>query len=57
MVSRTVRAFLEKASDLEDVRDVKLTANFYEIHLDRVRDLCVGIPNNDFNSKFLAYLS
>ena len=51
IVSRTVRAFLDKAADLEDVRDITLTANCYELHLDKVRDLCVGIPNTEYSSR------
>lgn len=51
ILAQTVTAYLQKASDLEDVRDIKLTANCYEVHLDKIRDLLAGYPSAEFNSK------
>lgn len=50
LVYKTVQAYLQKASDLDDVRDISLTANCYEVHLDKIRDLCVGIPGGEYTS-------
>lgn len=45
LIPRTIQAILQRAQDLEETREITLTANCLDIYLDRIRDLCVGIPN------------
>jgi hypothetical protein len=50
VVYRTVQDFFKKADDTQDTKDVTISANCYEIHLDKIRDLCVGIPNSEYTT-------
>jgi hypothetical protein len=45
LIPRTIQAILQRGQDLEETREITLTANCLDIHLDHIRDLCVGIPN------------
>lgn len=47
LIYKVVQSILQQASDLEDTRTVKLTASFYDLYLDKLRDLGAGIPLND----------
>ena len=40
-------SILQKASDLEDTREVTLTASIYDLYLDKVRDLGYGMSLTD----------
>lgn len=51
VVTKTIRAVLTKADDMSETRDITLTVNFYEIYLDKIRDLLRGHPNIDFQEK------
>lgn len=44
LVYKVVESILEQAEDLGDTREISLTASFYDLFLDRLRDLAVGIP-------------
>ena len=47
MVYQTVKSILQQASDLEDTRQLELTASFYDQDLDKLRDQGSGIPLSD----------
>jgi hypothetical protein len=44
LLYKVVESILEQAEDLGDTREISLTASFYDLFLDRLRDLAIGIP-------------
>jgi len=56
IVSRCLEAILRKAKDMEDIREFVITASFFELYLDQVRDLGKGLSDKH-NASNISRLS
>jgi hypothetical protein len=51
LVVKAVEAILLKADDFKRDRNITITANFYDVCHDKVRDLCNGLSLEYFDGK------